>query len=288
MTNRIRNVHVSNHRLDPHETELRIHVEVEGLTPTMAIKGRLVGPRSVYSSTVEIAYTVREVARASELVELRVVIPEASWWEPKKPFLYQGRLELWQDDTMRESVTIRHGIRRLQTTSTGLKLNGRPLLLRGKAIAAHPNERELMQLHDQGMNVVLLNVASLDTDVWQWADRSGLLVLNRALPPLDFVLMNPVDYVMRQQRPPDDADPLGWLAQSTRCRTASGQAWANLWHGVKSADSDFAKTARFTICEEAERTAPSGVALPWIVLSPHLPEPLPTRPDVIGWIESTS
>ena len=106
MANRIRDFYVVNHRLDPHETELRIHVEVEELTPTTEIKGRLMGPRCVYRSTVEIAYPMRPVERIaySRRMELRVVIPEPSWWEPKTPFLYQGPLELWQDGQLMRAV----------------------------------------------------------------------------------------------------------------------------------------------------------------------------------------
>jgi hypothetical protein len=111
MTNRIIDVSVINHRLDPHETELRIHVEVENLTPTTEISGRLVGPRCAVSSTVEIAYPMREVERTPSHVVLRVVIPEANWWEPETPFLYEGPVELWQDGKFCERREISHGIR---------------------------------------------------------------------------------------------------------------------------------------------------------------------------------
>jgi hypothetical protein len=111
MTNRIVDVAVINHRLDPHETELRVHVEVENLTPTTEIRGRLVGPRCVGSSTIEIAYPMREVERTPNHVALRVVIPEANWWEPETPFLYEGPVELWQDGQRCDRRDISHGIR---------------------------------------------------------------------------------------------------------------------------------------------------------------------------------
>jgi hypothetical protein len=123
MANRIRDVRIINHRLDPHATELRIVVEVEELTPTTEIKGRLMGPRSVNRSTVEVAYALRPVGQtflSAETpgrqeclphLEFRVVIPEACWWEPKTAFFYEGPVELWQDGVLCDRREISHGIR---------------------------------------------------------------------------------------------------------------------------------------------------------------------------------
>jgi hypothetical protein len=111
MANHIRDIRIVNHRLDPHETELRITVEVEELTATTQIKGRLMGPRCVNRSTVEVAYPLREMERTEQSITLRVVIPEASWWETKMPFVYEGPLELWQDGVLCERREISHGIR---------------------------------------------------------------------------------------------------------------------------------------------------------------------------------
>jgi beta-galactosidase/beta-glucuronidase len=44
-------------------------------------------------------------------LEFRVIIPEASWWEPKTPFLYEGPVELWQDGVLCDRREISHGIR---------------------------------------------------------------------------------------------------------------------------------------------------------------------------------
>src|ERR1043165_73087 len=133
MLNQIRDVVVLNHRLDPVATELRIHVALATLTPTTQIKGRLMGPRCLYGATVEIAYPLNEIERDNHIV-LRVIIPEPNWWDPQTPFLYEGPLELWQDGQFCERREIRQGIRSLQLTSHGLKLNGRAFVLRGKLV----------------------------------------------------------------------------------------------------------------------------------------------------------
>src|SRR5437868_6798803 len=97
MTNRILDLVVLNHRLDPVVTELRVHVKVESLTPTTQILGNMIGPQCKYANTIEIPYALREIARGDDQVELRVTIPEPAWWDPQSPFLYRGLVQLWQD-----------------------------------------------------------------------------------------------------------------------------------------------------------------------------------------------
>ena len=101
MSNRIRQIVVRDHRLDPAEAEVWITVVPEELTETTRVAGRLMGPRCPYSATVEVAYPLRTWKREDEEADaksltMRVVIPEASLWEPESPFLYQGPVELWQ------------------------------------------------------------------------------------------------------------------------------------------------------------------------------------------------
>jgi beta-galactosidase/beta-glucuronidase len=179
MANRIRDIHVVNHRLDPHETELRIHVEVDELTPMTQIKGRLMGPRNVYASTVEVAYPMREVDRGRAIV-MRVVIPEPSWWEPKTPFLYEGPLELWQDGELCERSKISHGICNLQKGVDGWRLNGRAYVLRGKAVELQFDEAQARQWHDDEINTLLTGVDAhqSETDLWALADRFGFFVMD--------------------------------------------------------------------------------------------------------------
>src|ERR1035438_3195722 len=179
MANRIRDVQVVNHRLDPHEAELRVIVELAEMSGETQIKGRLMGPRSVYSSTVEIAYSLKEIERTNPIV-LSAVIPEPCWWEPKTPFLYQGPLEVWQDGVLCDRRELSHGIRNLQWTPKGLRLNGRPFVLRGKAVESPFDEGRVRQWHDDGINVLLptSNEALPDTGLSALADRFGFFVID--------------------------------------------------------------------------------------------------------------
>jgi hypothetical protein len=101
MSNRIVTVEVLTHRLEPFEAELWVIVNPEFRTPTTEVRGRFVGPKSAVSSTIEVAYPLRPLPRQPEGlggVLARVVIPEPSLWEPACPFIYDGVVELWEEN----------------------------------------------------------------------------------------------------------------------------------------------------------------------------------------------
>lgn len=286
MLNQIRDVVVINHRLDPHETELRILVEVEQLTPTTEIRGRLMGPRSVYTSTVEIAHPIRHVGTRSDApqIELRVVITEASWWTPQSPFLYQGPLELWQDGELIERRQISHGIRSLQLTSKGLRLNGKSFLLRGKVVEPQCTETELRQWRDDGINVLLTNVyeSRMEPGHWTSTDQFGLFVLEQTNVPSHF---------LRYRNDTNDhASVFGWvlhpgiLDESAFAFNDRRPQQKRNFFGVASNAIPLPTNASFTLCTEEEFASRTEFQVPKIVLTKHLPDPVPTEPNLIGWI----
>jgi hypothetical protein len=179
--NRIRSLHVYARRLDPGEAELGIRVEPERLTSATEVKGRLVGPQCRYASTVEVAYPFREMGRAYESediphLSMRVVIPEASFWEPESPFLYSGPVELWQSGSCCDSREIRHGLRFLNLGSRGLRWNGRLLTIQGVE-CDRLSEVEASRLHELGCNALLVPVREDAADLWTLADQTGFLML---------------------------------------------------------------------------------------------------------------
>jgi hypothetical protein len=177
MSNRILDAYVVTHRADPADAELRITVRPETITPGTQIKGRLMGPRSPYAGTVEIAYPFRELARADHIL-LRVLIPEPSFWEPKTPLLYEGPLELWQEDQRVDQIWLRHGIRTVQLGTQGLRINGKPCQLQG-VCADTFTEADARRWHGEGVNLVLTPARDDHMELWQLSDRFGLLVLGR-------------------------------------------------------------------------------------------------------------
>jgi hypothetical protein len=111
---KLRNVRAEVHRLSPAEAEVWVLVEPDTVTPTTEIRGRLTGPRRPGATTVEVAYPLRPFARPPEGVPpltQRVVIPDPSLWEPKRPFLYHVIVELWQDGQCCDQTEFDCGLR---------------------------------------------------------------------------------------------------------------------------------------------------------------------------------
>src|SRR5687768_8525338 len=99
MSNAIRRVVVRDRSLSPSGAELWVTVEAESDAPGAEVRGRLMGPRCLYASTVEVAYPLRPFPRHPEglpPLTRRVVIPEPSFWDAESPFLYEGPVELWE------------------------------------------------------------------------------------------------------------------------------------------------------------------------------------------------
>jgi hypothetical protein len=217
MTNRIRRIEIYNHSLDPVLAEVWISVWSEYHTATTEVRGRLMGPRCLYSSTVEVAYPLRPLPphqKSADRADLtvRAVIPEANLWEPQCPFLYYGPIELWQDGQCCDRILLSHGLRSLQCKERGLYINGRPLTLRGRRIA-HCLDEEATLLHQTGYNVLIVPVATDSLTVWEQADRFGFLVLGQ--------LGEDTDETRLMEMLRSHASCLGWL--SAECRTLNAE-----------------------------------------------------------------
>jgi hypothetical protein len=183
VTNRIKSLHVYNMRLDPVETEVWISVRPDQLTSTTQVEGRLVGPRCSYSSTVEVAYPLREASREYATtgfpgLALRCIIPEPSYWDPASPFLYQVVLELRQGGQSCERRSFTYGLRRLQLGPKGLLWNSAALTIRGLE-CGHCSEQDALKFRQAGYNTLLSPVTPESAEIWDLADRFGFLMIGR-------------------------------------------------------------------------------------------------------------
>ena len=211
MTNRITRVEVRNRSLTPAEAEVWVTVHAETVTPTTEVRGRLMGPSCPYSSTVEVAYPQRPLARPAEdapPLTMRVVIPEPSLWEPESPFLYQGPVELWQDGERQDRATVRHGLCSSSLTPRGLRWNGKPLPLRGRAVRGLTDD-DALSLRRAGFNLLLAPLG--EPGAWEVADRLGFLVIGEAVSLDD-------DAVSRMRRLAGHPSALGYLYETPPVR----------------------------------------------------------------------
>jgi hypothetical protein len=181
MNNRIRSLRISNTSVNPAEADISISVQPEQVTSTTQIRGRIVGPRCAYSSTVEVAYPMREVSRQYDKYDipgltLRVVIPEPCLWDLQSPFIYEVVAELWQSGQLCDQVRTSHGLCSLKLTPQGLRWNGRPITLSGVE-RGQLTEAEALELRQKGYNTVLVQASADTVSLCSLADRAGLFVL---------------------------------------------------------------------------------------------------------------
>jgi hypothetical protein len=219
MGNRILRIEVLDRSLDPISAEVWISVLAEHHTAATEVRGRLMGPRCLYSNTVEVAYPLRPLPSLQNRsgLTVRVVIPEASLWEPQCPFLYQGPIELWQDGQCCDRVILSHGLRSLITNERGLYVNGKPLTLRGRRTTAC-SDKEATQLRQSGYNLLIAPVTQSSLDVWEQADRFGFLVLGQ--------LGEDAEETRLMETLRRHASCLGWLSAECRALLAEeAVAW---------------------------------------------------------------
>lgn len=270
MTNRILDAYVLTHRADPAGAELRVVVRPEAMTPTIEIKGRLMGPRSQYATTVEIAYPYRELARTDHLV-LRVLIPEPSFWEPKTPLLYEGPLELWDAGACCERITLMHGIRAVQLGDKGLRVNGRPHRVRGVSVS-HFNEHDARRWHDEEVNCVLMPARTESMELLELCDRFGLFALGKVDEAHEWPR-----WPLACQRHPSF---LGTVL-SVDCRGAEPAAAPGL-QGADVAADGTAPDGRFDFA--LVEAAPMSASVPALLKIPAHGEPPQDAQNMLGYI----
>jgi len=115
MKNRIRKTTIEVQRLSAAEAEIRVSAELEELTPGTELRGKLTGPCCPGVTTVEVAYRLLPLPRLPEdpphTLTVRVLIPEPNLWTETTPFVYGGRLELWQDGECADEVRLMVGLK---------------------------------------------------------------------------------------------------------------------------------------------------------------------------------
>jgi hypothetical protein len=293
MDNSIRTVHLSDIRLDPAGAEVYVLLYPERLTSTTQVRGRLVGPRSPYTTTVEVPYPFREHSRQYESegparLILRVVIPEPNFWDPQTAFLYEGPLELWQDGQLAQQRQLKHGLHVTQLGSRALHMNGKPIKVCGiRRSKCTDHQAEL--LHGKGHNTLLASAVE-DEALWDTADRWGFLVIHCLTGKEDLKLAGSLK---------EHPCCLGWLVAEGPDREellAAALAFADPVHGHyvgielnSGPDQHLPPGVAFVACAAENLLAVEQVPLPKIVLVPVRTDDAaePTfagSAAVLGWI----
>ena len=296
MPNVIKSVVLEETRLEPAESELVLTVYPESVSLSTQIKGRLVGPHSVYSTTVEVAYPMRECNRHCSSMEVprisvRVVIPEASFWEPDSPFLYQGPLELWEDGQCVDRLELQHGLRIARLGPRGLRFNGKLTGLNGVARTAVAREYT-PQLRQWQCNTLLVPLGEQVAGMWRAADQTGFLMLGRIQSAGDLEIAAEL-MATGQSRHLPHASTLGWLVHqdlpsekigkvlgSTLFSSLSGRSGEDAIVGIEITQPPAAlvpEGVAFVACREDWASSGERFGLPLLLLSDQSLPPRPTE-----------
>jgi hypothetical protein len=170
-------IHLRLLRLTPMEAEIELVADRE-------VRGRLMGPSCVYTTTIEVAYHVRGN---------RVIIPEPAWWDPQSPFLYYGPIEVWRDGLCVETEPVRIGLRHTNMAGNEIVHNGRRVELKSRRIES-TDEDTLRRAREAGFNAVEVP-AALANECCAIADRIGLFVVPDG--PADIDLLRQPSFVRR-------------------------------------------------------------------------------------------
>ncbi|WP_136689508.1 glycoside hydrolase family 2 protein [Halorhabdus amylolytica] len=150
----------------------------------------------------DVAAKTCDVASGDGTVTLS--IPDADYWTPDQPELYDVVVELLADDSVLDRYEDYFGMRSVSTDDERLYLNGEPLYLRGALDQAYyPDtlyrpfdddlfEREIQMAKDLGFNMLRKHIKPAHPDFVEAADRLGILVWQEPA--------NPTIYTERSKR----------------------------------------------------------------------------------------
>jgi len=286
--NRILSVEVLTTRFDPLEAEVSVSVVPEGPGEQLSLRGRLHGPRSPYADTVEIAYSLKPLPVEGDLLRARMVIPEANFWTPKAPFLYEGPVELWRGEECVDRQHVVHGLRHAALSRKGLHINGQALQLRGLTFAELTDET-IPRLRAADINLLVTPVTPGCVDLWIRAERAGFFMLGQLDGYDDELLWYSEEYLARR------VSAFGWLLPQSLTRQP--QHWHNamlhlqggrrdVLFGVKVEELPLGVLpghVSFVACEERFLPKLGELTLPRLLLGKRGDENEPERkPEILG------
>jgi beta-galactosidase len=129
-------------------------------------------------------------ARATVTLRQRVSVPNAALWSPQTPQLHQAAVRLTDRDHLLDTALEEFGIRTLSVDArNGLRINGKPVKLRGAAIhhdngviGAHTldaaEDRRVRLLKQSGFNAIRSAHNPAARALLRACDRQGVLVMD--------------------------------------------------------------------------------------------------------------
>jgi beta-galactosidase len=165
--------HIQNADAKPREFALK--------TTLLDAKGKTVA--SVVSKPTSLAADIDEAI----VQELRVSKPQL--WSPHSPYLYRVRTELLAGRKVIDAEETRIGIRQIEMTTNGFRINGKKMFLRGvnrhqaypyigNALSDAAQYRDARKIKEAGFDYVRLSHYPQSTAFLRACDELGLVVMN--------------------------------------------------------------------------------------------------------------
>lgn len=251
-------INIRDRQLSSVHAEAWIAVVPDAPEEGLCLTGCLRGPRSHYSSTVEVAYYLQPLPRPlpdAPGVTMRAIIPEPSLWEPETPFLYEGTLCLTRNDEHIGDYPVCHGFRSLEMCAQGLRLNRKPFTIRG-VVRDVLDKAATDELRASGINTILCSTSEAMIAVCDLADRLGFLVLGKVtdkgiVPALAGKLSEHPSFA-------------GWLASKTWAGGEATMILPGISFGPGADVEQLPANSRAKVllndCLEADRPPPAGTA----------------------------
>ena len=179
---------VATPEVDGGHMECRVQVRNGRSAPTNAILEVAIHDSNGKAVATFGQCAVAVMAGESATPVLKGVLADAVAWSPTTPVLYRAVARLREQNQVVDAVDARFGVRRIEATPAGLRLNGQPVFLTGfnrhedsprtgMATDLETTRRDLEEMKDAGANFVRLchyphHPAELDL-----CDELGLLVM---------------------------------------------------------------------------------------------------------------
>ena len=133
--------------------------------------------------------TLSSVSPGKLETTIKIQLPDAQFWSPEHPDLYQATLELLEGRTIIDSYYERFGLREIETSGKAILLNGKPIYLRGygddniEVLTGFPSSSKAVHLErfrlakDFGFNAVRFHSMIPVSECFEAADEVGMLIM---------------------------------------------------------------------------------------------------------------
>jgi hypothetical protein len=115
--------------VNPAETRIYVRLPAAAVPENCRLAGSVIGPTCAYSHTLSAAVPLVDRGREPALLA-EAIVPDACFWSPELPFLYQLRIELRQGGDLLEAIQRPIGIKPLGVWKNRLLYAKKTIVLR--------------------------------------------------------------------------------------------------------------------------------------------------------------